>query len=188
MSNAVLRTLLWVLGQCMVHGSRFMPSVRSQITRTLTFELSAGDRIARHWVFDSQLRRVRTYSGHAATPDCAVHISSSWQALRALSSPLTVDKVVRGLQYGTVELHGSAFVLLWFHGLTRKFVKLGRAGGPRHRIPDAYVAHDPAACGAETIVVEPAVVRLDPGWTAAWKARSTLSMVRATTDEPMLEP
>jgi hypothetical protein len=41
---------------------------------------------------------------------------------------------------------------------------------------------------AETIVIEPAVVRLDPAWTAAWKARSTLSMVRACTDEPMLEP
>jgi hypothetical protein len=105
-----------------------------------------------------------------------------------LVSRLTVDKIVRGLQEGTVELHGSAFVLLWFHGLTRKFVKLGRADGPRHRIPDAYIAHDPAACGAETIVIEPAVVRLDPTWTAAWKARSTLSTVRACTDEPMLEP
>jgi hypothetical protein len=87
-----------------------------------------------------------------------------------------------------VELQGSAFVLLWFYGLTRKFVKIGRPSGPRHQIPGAYLAHDPAACGAETILVEPAVVRLDPSWTAAWKARSSLSMVRACTDEPMLEP
>jgi hypothetical protein len=105
-----------------------------------------------------------------------------------MPQPRTVDKIVRGLHNGTVELHGSAFVLLWFHGLTRKFVKIGRASGPRHRVPDAYIAHDPAASGAETIVIEPAVVRLDPAWTAAWKARSTLSMVRACTDEPMLEP
>jgi hypothetical protein len=188
MSNAALRILLWFLGQCIARGSRFMPSVRSQITRTLTFELSAGDRVARHWVFDGQLRRAATYSGRAAAPDCALHISSSWQALRTLSSPRTVDKVVRGLHDGTVELHGSAFVLLWFYGLTRKFVKIGRVSGPRYRIPDAYIAHDPAACGAETIVIEPAVVRLDPAWTAAWKARSTLSQVRAFTDEPMLEP
>ena len=165
-----------------------MPSVRSQITRTLTFELSAGDRVARHWVFDGQLRRATTYSGHAAVPDYSVHISSSWQALRTLSSPRTVDKIVGGFHNGTVELHGSAFVLLWFYGLTRKFVKIGRASGPRYRIPDAYIVHDPAACGAETILIEPAVVRLDPAWTAAWKARSTLSMVRACTDEPMLEP
>ncbi|HSS25214.1 MAG TPA: hypothetical protein VLL82_12635 [Mycobacterium sp.] len=188
MSNAALRILLWFLGQCIARGSRFMPSVRSQITRTLTFELSAGDRVARHWVFDGQLRCATTYSGHAAAPDCALRFNSSWQALRTLSSPLTVDKVVRGVEDGMVELHGSAFVLLWFHGLTRKFVKIGRASGPRHRIPDAYIAHDPAACGAETIVIEPAVVRLDPAWTAAWKARSTMSQVRAYTDEPMLEP
>jgi hypothetical protein len=188
MFDAALRTLLWLLGQCIAWGSRYMPSLRSQITRTLTSELSAGERVARHWVFDAQLRRATTYSGRASVPDCAVHFNSSWQALRALSSPRTVDKVVRGLHEGTAELHGSAFVLLWFHGLTRKFVKLGRADGPRHRIPDAYIAHDPAACGAETIVIEPAVVRLDPTWTAAWKARSTLSTVRACTDEPMLEP
>jgi hypothetical protein len=188
MSNAALHILLWSLGQCIAQGSRFMPSVRSQITRTLTFELSAGDRVARHWLFDGQSRRATTYSGRAAAADCSVHISSSWQALRMLSSPLTVDKIVHGLHVGTVELQGSAFVLLWFHGLTRKFVKIGRANGPRHGIPDAYVAHDPAASGSETIIVEPAVVRLDPAWTAAWKARSTLSMVRACTDEPMLEP
>jgi hypothetical protein len=188
MSNAALRMLLWFLGHCLAQGSRFMPSVRSQITRTLTFELSAGDRVARNWAFDGQLRRATTYSGHAAAPDCSVHISSSWLALRILSSPRTVDKIVHGLHVGTVELHGTAFVLLWFQGLTRKFIKIGRASGPRHRIPDAYIAHDPAACGAETIVIEPAVVRLDPVWTAAWKARSTLSMVRACTDEPMLEP
>lgn len=188
MSNVALHILLWSLGQCIAQGSRFMPSVRSQITRTLTFQLSAGDRVARHWIFDGQLRRATTHSGCAAAADCSVHISSSWQALRMLSSPLTVDKIVHGLHVGTVELQGSAFVLLWFHGLTRKFVKIGRASGPRHRIPDAYVAHDPAAAGSETIIVEPAVVRLDPAWTAAWKARSTLWMVRACTDEPMLEP
>ena len=188
MSNAALRMLLWFLGQCIARGSRFMPSVRSQITRTLTFELSAGDRVARHWVFDGQLRCATTHSGHAAAADCSVHISSSWQALRMLSSRRTVDKIVGGFHNGTVELHGSAFLLLWFYGLTRKFIKIGHASGPRYRLPDAYIAHDPDACGAETIVIEPAVVRLDPAWTAAWKARSTLSMVRACTDEPMLEP
>jgi hypothetical protein len=188
MSNGALRILLWLLGQCIAQGSRFIPSLRSQITRTLIFELSAGDSVARYWAFDGQLRRATTYSGHAVAPDCSVHISSSWLALRMLSSRRTVDKIVHGLHVGTVELHGSAFVLLWFQGLTRKFIKLGRASGPRHRIPDAYIAHDPAACGVETIVIEPAVVRLDPAWTAAWRARATLSMVRACTDEPMLEP
>jgi hypothetical protein len=180
--------LLWFLGQCLVQGSRFMPSVRSQITRTLTFELAAGDHVARHWMFDGQLRRVATYSGRSATPDCAVRISTSRMALGILISRRTVDKIVAGLHDGSVTLHGSAFVLLWFYGLTRKFVKIGRASGPRGRIPHPYVAHDDSACGSETIVIEPAVARLDPTWTAAWKARSTLYMTRACTDEPMPEP
>ena len=188
MSDAALRLVLWFLGHCIAQGSRFMPSVRSQITRTLVFELSAGDKVARHWSFDGPQRRATTRSGRAATADCAVHFSTSAQALRALVSPRTVDKVVAGLHDETAQLQGSAFVLLWFYGLTRKFVKLGRASGPRYRLPDPYLAHDPAACGTETIVVEPAVVRLDPDWTDAWRARSTLLQVRATTGEPVLEP
>lgn len=188
MSSVALRLVLWFLGHCIAQGSRFMPSLRSQITQTLTFELSAGDRVARHWLFDGPRRRATTSSGHVVAPDCSVHFASSKQALRALASRRTVDRVVEGLHNGTAELHGSAFVLLWFYGLTRKFVKLGRSSGPRHRVPDPYLAHDPVACGAETIIVEPAVVRLDPAWTAAWRARSTLLQVRAATDEPVLEP
>jgi hypothetical protein len=153
--------LLWFLGQCIAWGSQRRPSVRSQITRTLTFELSAGDRVARHWVFDGSVRRATTCAGPAAAPDCRLHFASSWQALSALNSPRAVDKIILGLRHGTIELGGSAFVLLWFYGLTRKFVKLGQ-DGPRHRIPYAYTIHDPEACGSETLVVEPAVLRLDP--------------------------
>jgi hypothetical protein len=188
MSNAALRMLLWFLGQCIAWGSRWRPSVRSQITRTLTFELSAGDRVARHWVFNGSVRRATTHAGPAAAADCRLHFASSWQALSALNSPRAVDKIILGLQHGTIELDGSAFLLLWFYGLTRKFVKLGRQDGPRHRIPDAYTVHDPDACGSETLVVEAAVLRLDPEWTAAWKARSVLPLVRACTDEYMGEP
>jgi hypothetical protein len=188
MSDAALRLVLWFLGHCIARGSRFLPSLRSQITRTLVFELSAGERVARHWSFDGPQRRATTRPGSAARAECAVHFASSRQALRALVSARTVDRVVEGLHAGTVRLDGSAFVLLWFYGLTRKFVRLGRSAGPRYRLPDPYLAHDPAACGAETIVVEPAVVRLDPAWTDAWRARSTLLQVRAATGEPVLEP
>lgn len=188
MSNSTLRLLLWALGRCMGVGSRFMPSMRSQITRTLVFELSAGDRVARQWFFDGPQRRVTARPGRATRADCAVHFDSSAQALRALASPRTVDKVIEGLHAGTVELRGSAFVLLWFHGLTRRFVRLGRPSGPRHRLPEPYLAHDPASCGDEKIVIEPAVTRLDPEWADAWRARSTLIQVRAAAGEPVLEP
>lgn len=188
MSDIVLRMVLWVLGCCLTHGSRYMPSLRSQITKTLVFELSAGKNVARHWAFDGPTRRASSCSGHAADPECAIHFDTSAQALHALVSTRTVARVVTGLHDGTAHLQGSAFVLLWFHGLTRKFAPLGRPVGPRYRLPGAYVAHNPAASGAETIIVEPAVVRLDPEWTDAWRARSTLLQVRAATDEPALEP
>jgi hypothetical protein len=188
-SDIALRILLWFLGQCIARGSRWMPSLRSQITRSLIVELAAGERVARHWVFDASLRRATTHAGPAGAPDCRVHFATSWQALRTLSSPRTVEKIVGGIQRGSVKLHGSAFVLLWYYGLTRKFVKIGRVyAGPRDRIPGAYLAHSDSACGAETIVIEPAVVRLDINWKAAWRARSTLPIIRGCTDEYLGEP
>lgn len=188
MADITLRALLWTLGVLMTQGSKVMPSVRSQVTKTLTFELSAGDKVARHWTFDAPTRRIRSAPGHADHADCAVHFLSSVGALRALASSRTVDRFVADLQNGRAELTGSAFVLLWFHGLTRKFIKLGKPAGPRHVLPDRYLAPDPKATGNETIIIEPAVTRLDPNWTAAWKARATLLQVRSTTDEPVLEP
>ncbi|MGH9010219.1 MAG: hypothetical protein ACRDYF_10290, partial [Acidimicrobiia bacterium] len=180
--------LLWFLGQCLARGSRFMPSVRSQITRTLTFEMSAGRDVARHWVFNGPLRRVTTSPGRAAAADCSVHFRSTAQALRILVSTKTVQRLVDARLNGTVEMHGSAYLVLWFWGLTRKFVKIGRERQPRQEIPGAYLAHDPAANGTETILIEPAVDGLDPAWKAAWKARSTLWVIRAATAEPMPEP
>lgn len=188
MSDFALRLLLWMLGQCIAGGSRWMPALRSQITRSLTVELAAGDRVARHWIFDSTHRRAKTHPGPASTADCRVHFSSSAQALRVLTSPRAVNRIVSGFHDQTVRIQGSAFLLLWFYGLTRLFVKLGRASGPRYRIPGAYLAHDPATCGVETIVREPAVQRLDPQWKGAWKARSTLPIIRVCTDEYFGEP
>jgi hypothetical protein len=188
MSDLALRLLFWFLGLCIAQGSRYVPSLRAQITRSLTVELSAGPRVARHWVFQAGRRCATTRAGRAETAECRVHFSTSLQALRILTSPRAVDRIVGGFHDGSVTIQGSAFLLLWFYGLTRIFVKIGRGGRPRRRIPGAYLAHDPAACGAEAIVVEPAVQRLDPEWKAAWKARSTLPIIRVCTDEYFGEP
>lgn len=188
MSNFALRLVFWFLGQCLTQGSRWVPSLRSQITRSLTVELSAGDRVARHWIFDSTLRRVTSCSGRASSAECKVHFASSAQALGVLLSPRATEKIVNGLHFGSVKLTGSAFLLLWFYGLTRVFVKIGRPSGPRHRIPGAYLVHDPAACGDEKIVIEPSVQRLDPAWKGAWRARSSLPIIRVCTDEYFGEP
>jgi hypothetical protein len=186
--DLTLKVVLWFLGVCLNLGSRFMPSVRSQITRSLVFELSAGSEVARHWTFDATLRRAISRPGAADASDVSLRFLSSRDALRCLLSTKTVDRIIEGRLGGTIEINGSAFVVLWFWGLTRKFVRIGRERQPRRPLPGAYLAHDPASNGVERIVIEPPVVRLDPRWTDAWRARSTLYMVRACTGEPVPEP
>jgi len=144
--------------------------------------------VARHWVFDATSRRAVSRAGLADAPDVTLRFHSSRQALSSLLSTKTLDKVIDGRLHGTVEITGSAFVVLWFWGLTRKFIRFGRERQPRRPLPGAYLAHDPASNGVESIVIEPAVVRLDPNWVDAWKARSTLYQVRACTGEPVPEP
>jgi hypothetical protein len=185
---AGLRVLLWVLGHGLVLASRFSASVRSQITRSLTFEISTDDGVARHWIFEAQRRRVSTSAGSTEAPDHAVRFTSSGQALRGLTSPHAVDRIIADLHHGSVRIEGSVLILLWFYGLTRKLVAVGRTSGPRHALPGAYLAHDPASNGVEDITIEPAVQELDPHWTDAWNSRAKLWIVRGATGEPMPEP
>jgi hypothetical protein len=185
---AGLRALLWMLGYGLVLASRFSAPIRSQITRDLTVEISTDDGVARHWVFDGQRRHVSVSAGRAEAPDFAVRFTSSGRALRDLTSPRAVESIMGGRIHGAVRLEGNHLILLWFHGLTRKLVTIGRAGPPRQALPGAYVAHDPASNGTEKITIEPAVRQLDPGWTGAWNARAKLWIVRGANGEPLREP
>jgi hypothetical protein len=185
---AGLRVLLWVLGYGLALASRFSAPVRSQITRSLTVEISTDDGVARHWVFDSQRRHVSVSAGRAEAPDFAVRFTSSGRALRDLTSPRAIDRIMGGLSQGAVRLEGSTLILLWFYGLTRKLVTIGRAGPPRQALPGAYLAHDPASNGVEKITIEPAVRQLDPRWTGAWNARAKLWIVRGASGDPLREP
>ncbi|MEU1625041.1 hypothetical protein ABZ746_06790 [Streptomyces sp. NPDC020096] len=183
-----LQVLLWWIGHGLVLASRFSAPVRSQITRSLTVEISADDGPARHWDFDGQRRRVSTSAGRAAAPDFAVRFTSSGHALRDLMSPDAVDAIMRDRIHGTVRVEGNHLLLMWFRGLIRKVVPIGGAGPPRQALPGAYVAHDPAANGVEKIIIEPAVRQLDPQWTGAWNARAKLWIVRGANGEPLREP
>ena len=185
---AGLRLLLWAFGYGLALTSRFSPSVRSQITRSLTVEISADDGISRQWTFDGQRRRVSVSAGSAEAPDFAVRFTSSGQALRDLTSPRAIDRIIGGLVHGAVRLEGNPLILLWFHGLMRKLMPIGRASPPRQALPGAYRAHDPASNGVEKITIEPAVRQLDPRWTGAWNARAKLWIVRGACGEPLREP
>ena len=67
----------------------------------------------------------------------------------------------------------------------RKVIAIDRENGPTSPMPNPYLRHDPRSNGAEQIIIEPAVERLDPKWTNAWEQRAKLLGVRATTGEPM---
>ena len=185
---AGLRVLLCGLGYGLELASRVSAPIRSQITRDLTLEISADDGVARHWNFDAQRRRVSSSAGPAETPDFAVRFTSSGQALRALTSPRAVDRIMGGLSHGAVRLEGNPRILLWFEGLARALVPAGRSGSSRRALPGAYLAHDPASNGVEKITIEPAVQQLDPRWTAAWNARARLWIVRGACGDPLQEP
>jgi hypothetical protein len=185
---AGLRMLLWAFGYGLVLASRFSASVRSQITRSLTVEISADDGIARHWFFDGQRRHVSSSAGSAEAPDFAVRFTSSGQALRDLTSPRAIDRIVGGMMHGAVRIEGNPLILLWFHGLMRKLLPISRPRPPRQALPGAYRAHDPASNGVEKITIEPTVRQLDPRWTGAWNARAKLWIVRGACGEPLREP
>ena len=184
-----LRVLLWWLGHGLVLAVRFSASLRSQITRNLTVEISADDGPARHWDFDAQRRRVSTSAGRAAAaPDFAIRFPGSGHALRDLMSRDAIDAIMCDRIRGTVRVEGNHLLLMWFRGLIRKVVPIGESGPARRALPGAYTAHDPAANGVEKITIEPAVRRLDPQWTGAWNARAKLWIVRGTNGEPTREP
>jgi hypothetical protein len=183
-----LRVLLWWLGHGLVLAARFSAALRSQITRSLTVEISADDGPARHWDFDAQRRRVSTSAGRAAAPDFAVRFPGSGHALRDLMSRDAIDAIMRDRIRGTVRVEGNHLLLMWFRGLIRKVVPIGESDPARRALPGAYVAHDPAANGVEKITIEPAVRQLDSRWTGAWNARAKLWIVRGTNGEPMREP
>ncbi len=185
---AGLRVLLWGLGHGLAMASRVSAPIRSQITRSLTVEISADDGVARHWNFDAQRRRVSSAAGRSGAPDFAVRFTRSGRALRALTSARAVDRIMGGLSHGAVRLEGNPLILLWFGGLARRLVPAGRAGSSRRALPGGYLAHDPAANGVEKILIEPPVRELDPHWTAALNARARLWIVRGACGDPLQEP
>lgn len=184
-SSALLRLLLFTLGQLLALASRIIPSVRSQVTRTLTFEISTDDGVARQWHFNAPQRRITTRAGSSLPSTNALRFPTSGSALRVLLSLHRERLMVEGIQRGTTRIEGALFAMYWFFGLTRKVIAIGRENGPIAPMPNPYLRHDPRSNGAEKIIIEPAVERLDPKWTNAWEQRAKLLGVRATTGEPM---
>jgi hypothetical protein len=179
-----LRLLLFAWGHGLALASRFDPALRSRVTRSFTLEVSADEGVARQWRFDGHRRRITTRNGMAAAPEHALRFARAGDALRALLSPRAIRHIVEGTQRGSVRLEGNAAVVLWFFGLTRRLVAIGREPGPRRALPSAYLRPDSRSNGDEAIPIEPACDELDHGWTRAWEQRAKLLTVRAIAGEP----
>jgi len=179
-----LRLLLFAWGHALALASRFDPAVRSRVTRSFTLEVSVDEGVARQWRFDGSRRRITTRAGMAVAPEHALRFARAGDALRAILSPRTIRHIVAGTQRGSVRLEGNAAVWLWFFGLTRRLVAIGREPGPRRPLPGAYLRPDSRSNGDEAIPIEPACEELDHGWTRAWEQRAKLLTVRAIGGEP----
>jgi len=187
-ARPLLRLILGALGVGLKVISRFSGRVRAQVTRTLSFEISTVDGVRRRWMFDSATRRITSTSKPTGEADHRLHFRSSAQAIGVLTSTRTMDAAVDALVRHRMQIEGSVFVAIWFYGLTRRVVKIGRNRGPRRPVPHAYIGPDASRDGPETILREPAVRELDPNWQGAWNARATLWQLRSTGGEPMPEP
>jgi hypothetical protein len=186
--RTALRSLLWASAQALVVAARLSSSVRLQITRSFTFEISTDDGVARQWVFDNHRRRVRTSAGSPNTADHTLRFTSSREALRVLVSTDAADRMADGLYRETARIEGHALIPVWFLSLMRTFIPIGRATQYHRALPRAYLRHDPAANGNETIVIEPAVSQLDPRWTDAWTGRAKLWIIRGANGELLKDP
>jgi hypothetical protein len=186
--RTALRWLLWALAQSLVLAARLSSSVRLQITRSFTFEISTDDGVARQWVFDNHRRRVTTSARSPNTADYTLRFTSSRQALRVLASPDAVDRMADELYRETARIEGHPLIPVWFFSLMRTFIPIGRATGYHRVLPGAYLTHDPASNGNEKIVIEPAVNQLDPRWANAWSGRAKLWIIRGANGEFLRDP
>lgn len=187
-TKPVLLTLLASLGYGIAAATRLRPGLRAQINANVVVEVSTGDGVARHWIFEAYSHRARTRAGRVEQPDYRIYFESSGLALACLLSPRAVDAIMAAVQSNRARIDGNALTVLWFFGITRRVFAIGREPGIRTALPGAYLRHKPIGDGPDRVTIEPAVNELDPTYTRAWEARATQWAVRATTGEPVPGP
>jgi hypothetical protein len=185
MGKASLRVLLVAVGFLLVQASRRSAWMRNQINKDLVLEVSSADGVAHHLEFVRDSRRIVSRRGPAPGAGLKVRFDTAGHGFRALVDPHPVRQVVKGMLAERITVEGNASLLLWFHGLTRIVVPIGRQR-PRHDpLPGALLAPDPQSRVSGLVTREPVAEALDPEWTAAAAARATLVNLRAQTTEPV---
>jgi hypothetical protein len=180
-----LKVLLVAVGFLMVQASRRSAWMRNQINKDLVLEISSADGVAHHLEFVRDSRRIISRRGPAPRAELKVRFDTAAHGFRALVDPHPVRQVVKGMLAERITVEGNQSLLLWFHGLTRIVVPIGRHRPRRSPLPGALLEPNPQSRVYGLVTREPVTDSLDPEWTAAAAARATLVNLRAQTTEPV---
>ncbi|MGE0373440.1 MAG: hypothetical protein AB7O21_17290 [Gammaproteobacteria bacterium] len=154
---------------------------RAQLAHARIVQVGSADGVFHHYRFSP--RTVASFRGRVANPDVGVCFDNAWHGLVTLLSPRAVGGIVHALREETAEYEGNAVLVLWFFGLTRFVLPVGRTAPLREPPPDAYIAHDPRSRVAGRIVREPVTHALDPGWIGAHAQRAKMVMPRGAAGD-----
>jgi hypothetical protein len=165
MGKTAFRALLATLGLMMEQASRRSRRFKSQITRDLVVEITTSDGLAHHYEFVSGRREVVSRAGRAPSAAVSVNFETSRLGFLSLSAPDAVGRIVKLLLARRATVAGNPVLLLWFYGLTRHVIPLGRQRPLKHPLPGAAAAN------------------LDPEWRAAQDQAAKVPMVRAVAGE-----
>jgi hypothetical protein len=179
--KSLFRLVLFTLGMGMELACRLSETFRRQVTRDLTIQIGSADGVFHQYAFAS--RAVTSRSRSPVAPTLALCFSSANQGFITLLSPHAVGRIVHALLEGSVEYQGNAVLLLWFYGLTRFVLPIGRTGPLPVALPDAYVAPSKGSSVAGRIMREPSVIELDPTWQLAHRRRAKMAMLRVAAGE-----
>ena len=180
-AKCIFRLVLTILGTGMELSCRLSESFRRQVTRDLTVQIGSADGVFHHYVFAP--RAVTSRSESATNPTLSLCFDNAWQGSITLLSPCAVGKIVQALLERTAEYQGNAVLILWFYGLTRFVLPIGKTRRLRAVPPEAYLAPDLDSKVAGRIVREPAATELDPNWKLAHEQRKKMVMVRGSNGE-----
>lgn len=164
------RILLWLVGAQLSIASRYIPRLRAQLTRDLTFTIASKDGVARSFVFRD--RTVTSYPGRSSEFSATLIFDSARQAARMLLASNATELIVQGMARRTVAVLGAPTTVLWFYEMVFGFFPWRRT--PRWEMPGSYVEHNSQSQVADRITREPAIGVLDPTWSGAISQREKL--------------
>lgn len=179
------KILLGTLGQLMEVAVKRSPAFWRQCTRDVTVEVSSRDGVAYTYAFSNRAMVGRPGPAAPPGPTVALCFETAAEGFRCLSSPKAVGLIVNSLLARRAEVSGNPVLFLWFYGLTRIVIPVGRTGPLPAPLPDSFTAPNPQSKVHARIIREPAVAAVDPAWTAAIAARRKMAMVQGVAGEPV---